>query len=539
MLSLTLAGIGDRAAWEKTGVTLPRYDIAAMRVHTRENPAWVHFGAGNIFRAYIARLQQELLDEGYAETGIMVAETYDTDIIDQIYEPYDNLALVVSLNPDGNTGKTVVASVAGAFKAISGEPEEMAKLIGIFENPALQIASFTITEKGYALKGMQGELLPAARADMEDGPGKVHTAMGCVTALMYHRYRAGGYPVALLSLDNCSHNGEKLKDAVASIAAAWRERGYVDEGFTAYLADESRVSFPWSMIDKITPRPSMDIAAELEGLGIAGMAPVRTDKNTYIAPFVNAEVPEYLVIEDRFPNGRPPLERTGVYMTDRDTVNKVERMKVTTCLNPLHTALAVYGCLLGYTSIAEEMKDRDLVRLVEAIGYGESLPVVAHPGILEPEDFLREVMEARLPNPYIPDTPQRIATDTSQKIPIRYGETIKAYMQDPGRDAGALTAVPLAIAGWLRYLLGVDDDLNPMALSPDPRLDDMREALKGITAGRPGTYGGELTHILRNPVLFAVDLYAAGLGNRVEEMFLSLIAGKGAVQATLQRYLDI
>ena len=178
MLSLTLAGIGDRAAWEKTGVTLPRYDIAAMRVHTRENPAWVHFGAGNIFRAYIARLQQELLDEGYAETGIMVAETYDTDIIDQIYEPYDNLALVVSLNPDGNTGKTVVASVAGAFKAISGEPEEMAKLIGIFENPALQIASFTITEKGYALRGMQGELLPAVRADMDDGPEQASSVMG-------------------------------------------------------------------------------------------------------------------------------------------------------------------------------------------------------------------------------------------------------------------------------------------------------------------------------------------------------------------------
>lgn len=537
MLRLTLAGIKDRAAWEEIGVTLPRCDIAAMRAHTENAPVWVHFGAGNIFRAYIARLQQELLDEGLAKSGIVVAETYDTDIIGQIYEPYDNLALVVSLNPDGNTGKTVVAGVAEALRARPEDAGDMERLTAVFGNPALQIASFTITEKGYALRGMQGELLPAAEADMEGGPDRARTAMGCLTALVYRRYRAGGYPLALLSLDNCSRNGEKLKDAVTAIAAAWRERGYADDGFIAYLADEGRVSFPWSMIDKITPRPSADIAAELEGLGIADMAPVKTDKNTYIAPFVNAEVPEYLVIEDRFPNGRPPLERAGVYMTDRDTVNKVERMKVTTCLNPLHTALAVYGCLLGYESIAGEMKDRDLVRLVEGIGYRESLPVVEHPGILEPVDFLREVMEARLPNPYIPDTPQRIATDTSQKIPIRFGETIKAYMQDADRDPGSLVAVPLAIAGWLRYLLGVDDDLNPMALSPDPQLDDMRDALKGITAGRPETYGGELKSILRNPVLFAVDLYAAGLGDKIEAVFLSLIAGKGAVRRTLQKYL--
>ena len=99
-------------------------------------------------------------------------------------------------------------------------------------------------------------------------------------------------------------------------------------------------------------------------------------------------------------------------------------MKVTTCLNPLHTALAVYGCLLGYTLIADEMKDPDLKRLVERIGYTEGLPVVTDPGIIRPEAFLKEVLEQRLPNPFMPDTPQRIACDTSQKVPIRFGETV-------------------------------------------------------------------------------------------------------------------
>ena len=112
------------------------------------------------------------------------------------------------------------------------------------------------------------------------------------------------------------------------------------------------------MIDKITPRPAESITAALTEEGFEDMAPVQTAKHTYIAPFVNAEVPQYLVVEDRFPNGRPALEKAGVYMTDRDTVNRTERMKVTTCLNPLHTALAVCGCLLGYTLIADEMKDQ-------------------------------------------------------------------------------------------------------------------------------------------------------------------------------------
>ena len=123
-----------------------------------------------------------------------------------------------------------------------------------------------------------------------------------------------------------------------------------------------------------------------------------TKKGGYTAAFVNAERPQYLVIEDKFPNGRPPLDKVGVMFCDRETVNKVERMKVTTCLNPLHTAMSVNGCLLGYTKIADEMKDADIVALVKRLGYVEGLPVVTDPGIIKPKDFLDEVVEQRLPN---------------------------------------------------------------------------------------------------------------------------------------------
>lgn len=132
------------------------------------------------------------------------------------------------------------------------------------------------------------------------------------------------------------------------------------------------------MIDKITPRPDAGVEKMLAADAIEELEPVITSKNIYVAPFTNAEETEYLVIEDSFPNGRPALDEGGIIYTDRDTVEKVEKMKVTTCLNPLHTALAVYGCLLGYDKISEEMKDEDLTKLISGIGYTEGLPVVVN-----------------------------------------------------------------------------------------------------------------------------------------------------------------
>ena len=75
------------------------------------------------------------------------------------------------------------------------------------------------------------------------------------------------------------------------------------------------------------------------------------------------------------------------------------------------------------------MKDEDLVKLVNILGYKEGLPVVVDPKILSPKAFIDEVVQKRIPNPFMPDTPQRIACDTSQKLSIRFGETIKAYQK--------------------------------------------------------------------------------------------------------------
>ncbi len=517
-------------------ITLPKYNIGAIRENTRVNPTWLHFGAGNIFRGFISSLQDSLLNAGIESTGIIAADTFDFEIIDRIFTEHDNLTLNVSLMADGSVKSEVLASVCEALKADSSDKNYMERFRQIATEPSLQMISFTITEKGYAVKNTQGELMPVVKEDIANGPGKSKHAMSFVAGLLYERYKAGRLPVALVSMDNCSHNGEKLRSSVMTIANGWLEAGHVDTGFIDYISDESVVAFPWSMIDKITPRPSEKVQKMLEDMGMEDIAPIITSKKTFIAPFVNAEQPQYLVIEDSFPNGRPALEKAGVYLTDRDTVNKTERMKVTTCLNPLHTALAVYGCMLGYTLICEEMKDAELTKLVNRLGYVEGLPVVTDPGIISPKEFIDEVVKKRLPNPFMPDAPQRIATDTSQKVGIRFGETIKSYAA-LGKT-NELKAIPLAIAGWLRYLLGVDDNGEPIEISADPLKDELCSKLAGIELGKPESYTGQLKDILSNETIFGSNLCVLGMDKLIEEIFVKEISGKGAVRATLKEYLD-
>ena len=527
-MRLNTQGLAEQQAWKNAGIALPAFDLAKMRDTTAANPVWIHFGAGNIFRGFIAQLQQNLLEAGLAQSGIIAAETFDYDIIKKIYDPFDSMTLMVTLRASGNMDMNIIASIAQGICANSSDPTDWAKLKAIFVKPSLQMVSYTITEKGYALRNMKGELMPVVVSDMNSGPDAPKHAMSVTASLLLERFRANAQPIAVVSMDNCSHNGEKLRASVLEIAQAWVKNGFVDKEFYAWISDEKQVSFPWSMIDKITPRPAPAVEAKLKELGVEEMTPIITSKNTYIAPFVNAEAPQYLVVEDNFPNGRPALEKAGVYMTDRDTVNMTERMKVTTCLNPLHTALAVYGCMLGYKKIADEMKDAELKKLVELIGYKEGLPVVTDPKILDPKKFIDEVVGERLPNAFMPDTPQRIATDTSQKIPVRFGETLKSYVASKTLDIHSLTAIPLALAGWLRYLGGTDDNGQPMEVSADPMLETLQAELK-----KPGG----LKEILSNANIFGVNLYEAGLAEKVEGLYNELCAGNGAVRATLKKYL--
>ena len=510
-----LNNLSVRNEFEAKGYSLPQYDREALKKATLKAPTWVHFGAGNIFRAFPAAVLHEILNKGAYDKGIIVGEGFDYEIIDKAYTPYDSLSLLVTLKADGSIMKSVIGSVVDAMVVVCDEEsEEWKRLCDIFAAPSLQMVSYTITEKGYGF--FKGGIME-------------NTAK-----LLLKRFEAGAYPIAMVSMDNCSHNGDKLKAVITGYAKKWVEEGKASREFLNYLEDSSKVSFPWSMIDKITPRPDAKVQDELLADGFEDSELIITSKNTYTSAFVNAEEVQYLVIEDSFPNGRPPLELGGIYFSDRETVDKIEKMKVCTCLNPLHTALAIYGCLLGYTLICEEMKDEDLKNLIHRLGYIEGLPVVVDPKIIEPKTFIDEVFYKRLPNPFMPDAPQRIATDTSQKLPIRFGETLKAY-KEKGLAMDELKAILLVLAGYLRYLMGVDDEGKEFTPSPDPLLEELQGYVKNIRLGDDLSEADKesVIKLLERSDVFGVNLNEIGLAEKIVGLFEELIKGPGAVRRVL------
>ena len=536
-MRLDAEGLKDRQAWEKAGYALPEFDREKVKEKTAEDPVWVHFGAGNIFKAFLANVVQKLLNEGIMDRGLIAAEGFDYEIIEKMNRPHDDYNIAVTLKADGNVEKTVIGSVVESLALDSGNRTEFGRMKEIFGKDSLQMCTFTITEKGYSLVDGKGEVLPSVEEDFKNGPDAPSGYMGKVAALLYARYQAGQKPLAMVSTDNCSHNGDKLYAAISAFAREWVKNGKAEEGFVSYVDDREKVSFPWTMIDKITPRPDASVEQILKEDGVEGLEPVVTSKNTYVAPFVNAEECEYLVVEDAFLAGRPKLEAGGVIFTERETVDKVEKMKVCTCLNPLHTALAVYGCLLGYQKISDELKDPELVKLVGRIGYTEGLPVVVNPGILDPKAFIDTVLQVRFPNPFMPDAPWRIATDTSQKLAIRFGETVKAYRKSTELDVKSLEMIPLVFAGWLRYLMAVDDQGNPFTLSPDPLLDTVCPYVAGLELGKDMDVEPFVAELLKKEQIFGVDLYEAGLAGKVCGCLKELTKGKGAVRETLKKYV--
>lgn len=538
MASLSLKNWKDQKdEIASAGVKLPEYDVDAVKVAGKKQPVWMHFGGGNLYRAFHAQIAQTLANKGLLDRGVVVAETFRPFTLDEVYAPYNYDILQVVMNADGSLDENLLAVTADGVFANSQRPDDLARAKRYFESPVLQMVTFTITEKGYGLRDAEGELMPYVKAELETGPDGAASTMGIICALLFARYNAGATPIAMVSTDNFSQNGRRFREAILTVAEGWLASGHVPQGFVDYVSDESRVSFPWSMIDRITPNPSPETEEKLVEQGWDDLGLIKTAGPTF-AGFSNTEACHYLVIEDSFPNGRPALEEGGVIMCDRDTAEKADTMKVTACLNPLHTCLAVFGCLLGYNRIWKEMENADLAELVHRLGYDEDLPVVVDPKVIDPKSFIDELVGKRLVNKSLPDAPQRIATDTSQKVAIRYGHTLNSYLA-AGKDVSGLTYIPLTIAGWLRYLTAVDDRGQAFECSADPLLAELQERVSGLKLGAAdaGSVHAACSPILSNKEIFTLDLYECHLGKKIEGYLLEMLAGPGAVAATIHKYL--
>ena len=143
------------------------------------------------------------------------------------------------------------------------------------------------------------------------------------------------------------------------------------------------------------------------------------------------------------------------------------------------------------------------------------MPVVTDPGVLNPYEFIGTVINKRLPNPFMPDAPQRIATDTSQKLSIRFGETIKKYI-DRGLDKSNLVLIPLVLAGYARYLKALDDNLKPFEPSSDPLLAELQAIVAPLEVGKADQDYSCLKNLYSRKDVFGLDLYEAGFGEQIE-----------------------
>ena len=138
-MKVSLATLNEKAFWQSADISVPAYDVPAMTERTKAAPAWVHFGAGNIFRGYVAKLQNNLLNAGTEDTGIVAVDSSDGFQLERVYKPFDNLTMLVSLYADGSSKKEVVASIAEAVHADWNKADQLARLKEIFTSRSLQM----------------------------------------------------------------------------------------------------------------------------------------------------------------------------------------------------------------------------------------------------------------------------------------------------------------------------------------------------------------------------------------------------------------
>jgi len=512
----------------------PIYNRNTMIRETAENPSWIHVGCGNFFRACIAPLAEDLLNQGLMTKGIIGCVSHNLDVVDTVYAPYDNAYLHVQLHGDGQLSKQAIGCIADILKLNLRYSHDLLTMRKYIQSPSLQIVSFCITEKAYPSADMQRNCQTDIHQDFDTEPSHAKTLFGIITSLLYQRFINGKLPLALMSFDNFARNGDVLKNTIIEYAYAWCSKGFVPTDFIQYLRNPSLIAFPWTMVDRITPLPSNQVAQILQEDGYCNAEIIITKKCSHVASFCNTEKHWYIAMEDAFPNGRPPFEQADVRMASQHQVEQTERMKVCACLNPVHTALALSGCLLGYQRICDAIKDKDLYNFVHQLAVKELLPLVSKESLWDAKEFLSEVLNQRLPNKYLPDSPQRIACDTSLKMPIRFGTAISWH----GRHGSVhmLDGIVLVIALWLRYLLRIDDEGNAMEISYDPNLECNSIIQNNGLYGIDSYDHSKLLLLLQNKALFKENLKEIGLSTKILSCLDILASNTGAVRRAIAEY---
>lgn len=405
----------------------------------------VHLGVGNFFRAHQAWYTEHAPDAG--SWGIAAFTGRSAAIADAL-RPQEGLYTLITRGAHGDEFE-VISSLSAVHAA-----DEHAALLGYFRSPALAVVTLTVTEAGYR-RGADGGLDladPAVAADLaalrEAYDAPVTTAPARIVAGLLARRAAGLGPLAIVSCDNLSGNGEVLARVVGDFAAQ------VDASLPRWLADH--VAFGTTMVDRITPATTDEHRAAVRAaLGVADAAPVPTE------PFAE------WVIQGEFPAGRPAWDAAGARIVD--DVEPFERRKLA-LLNGSHSLLAYAATILGHETVADAIADPRCQAWVEQ-WWDEACSHLPLPGA----ELLayREALLDRYRNPNIRHALAQIASDGSLKLPVRIVPTLRAELAAGRVPEGAARAV----AAWVLHLRGLGapvKDVNDAAVLPlaEGSLDD-------------------------------------------------------------------
>jgi fructuronate reductase len=447
-------------------VARPRYDLASVRVGI------VHLGVGAFHRAHQAAYVDDRLAAGESEWAICGASLRSPDTA-QALGPQDGLYALSTLSAAGETLRVV-----GSLRRLLVAPLDPQALIAAMSDPAVRIVTLTVTEKGYCHDPATCRLdegHPDIRHDLAN-PRAPLSAPGFLVEALARRRAEGVAPFTVVACDNLPSNGNTARNVLTRLASLR------DAGFGAWVAED--VAFPSTMVDRIVPATTDEDRARIAArLGAEDAWPIVTE------PF------SQWVIEDCFPTGRPRFEDSGATLVQDVAPFELAKLRL---LNGSHSTLAYLGYLAGYETVSDAMADESFARLVADLMEKESAPTLDAGGTGDLKAYMRELL-ARFRNPALRHLNRQIAMDGSQKLPQRLLGTVRARLVG---GAGS-ERLALGVAGWMRYVTGVDERGRPI----DVR-DPLSARLK-IIADREGLDAARLAPALAGVrEIFGDDLAA-------------------------------
>lgn len=425
---------------------LPDYDRS--RLVTRI----VHLGFGAFHRAHQAIYGDILAAEhgsdwGYCEVNLIGGEQQIADLNRQ-----DRLFTVAEMSADDWQARVIGV----VNQALHVNVDGIEAILSTLCQPQVAILSLTITEKGYCYSPATGELMldhPLIAADLQQ-PHRPASAVGVITEALARRKAAGLAPFTVMSCDNIPENGHVTRNVVMAYAAA------LDRDLSAWIAGQ--VTFPSTMVDRIVPAVTAETLDHIEQL-----TGVRDPAGVACEPF------RQWVIEDNFVAGRPAWERAGAELVA--DVIPFEEMKLR-MLNGSHSFLAYLGYLAGYQTIDACMGDDNYRHTARALMLQEQAVTLKVQGI----DLLKYagLLIERYSNPALRHRTWQIAMDGSQKLPQRLLDPIRWHLAHQTN----YDLLVLGVAGWMRYVGGIDDQGNEIDIS-DPLLPAIQQAVASSAEG--------------------------------------------------------